>query len=103
MIVATGVDILKPARFMKTSLCVGPVEEKALDFVGGVERVSLFFMQAIRVALEDAADVCGIRCAVFIDHMPENQDFSRAEDIGWRPVKSAPIHAKPKIALALRG
>ena len=88
---------------MIVALGVGPFEEEALNFVGGIEGVALLFVEIGRVSLEDAANIAGIRRAALVDDFAKDQHFAGAEDIGGRPVECAPVDAEAKIALALRG
>src|SRR5262249_1752646 len=54
------------------------------------------------VALQDSTNVSGVRRAVLVDDVAENEHFARAEDIRRRPIKRGPIHGEPEIAFALR-
>src|SRR5438270_10395689 len=103
MVVAPGVDVFEFAGFVIAALGVRSVKEKTLDFVGGVERVTLFFEQAVGITLQDTANVGAIGRAVLVDHVTENKNFAGAERGGSSPVKRGPIQGQAKIALALRG
>ena len=103
VVVAAGVDVFKFAGFVIAALGVGPREEKALDLIGGVQRVALLIVKAVRVAFQDSADVGGVGRAVLVDHVAEDENLAGAEDIRRRPIEGAPIHRQAKIALALRG
>ena len=48
VVVAAGVDVFELAGLVIAAFGVGAVEEEAFDFVGGVERVALFFVEALR-------------------------------------------------------
>src|SRR2546427_1732761 len=99
VIVAARVDILKFSRFVVTALGVGPGKEKPLDFVGGVERVAFFLVKSVGVALQDPANVGGVRRTVFVNHVTEDQDFAGTKHIGGRPIKKAPNPPPPPAAL----
>ena len=45
MIVAAGVDVFELPAFVIVALGVGPLEQEAFNFVGGVERVPLLLVQ----------------------------------------------------------
>ena len=102
MVVTAGIHVFEFAGFVVTPLRVLPPEKKSFDFIGGVQRIAFFLVEAIRVAFQHSANVCGVRRAVFVNHVPENQNLARSENIRWRPVKRAPIHCQPQIAFALR-
>src|SRR5208283_221057 len=103
MVVAAGVYILELPSFMVMAFGVGTFEEKALDFVGGVERVAFLLVQAFGVAFQDSANVAAVGRTVFVDDLAENEDFAVAENVGGRPVEGSPIHAQAKIAFPLGG
>ena len=103
MIVAAGIDVFELIGLVIAAFRVGTVEEEAFDFVGGVEGVALFLVEALRVAFEDAADIGAVRRAVFIDDLTEDQHFAGAEDVGRGPIEGTPIHGKTEVALALGG
>ena len=103
VIVSAGVDVFEFAGLVVVALGVGAFEEEAFDFVGGVERVALFLVQFVGIALQHAANVAGVGCAALVDDFAEHQHFAGAEHVGRRPVERAPVDAQAQIALALRG
>ena len=94
VVIAAGIDVFELAGFVIVALGVGALEEEAFDFVGGVERVAFFFVKLLGVAFQNAADIGAIGRAVLVNYFAENQNFAGAEEIGGRPVKSAPIDAR---------
>src|SRR5438309_11092601 len=103
VIVSAGVDVLELAGFVIAALGIGPFEQEAFDFVGGVESVALLFMEFGCEFLQDAANVSAVRLSTFVYYIAEDQDFAGTEDIGWRPVERCPVNAKPQVAFALGG
>jgi hypothetical protein len=103
VVVATGVDVFKSGGFVVVALGIRSAEEKALDLVGGVERVAFFLVQRVGVALQDSANVRGVRCAVLVDDVAENKNFARTEDVGGSQIEGTPIHGETKVAFALGG
>src|SRR5229473_2845841 len=103
MVVTAGVDVFEFAGFVVTPLRVLALEKESFDFIGGVERVSFFLVEIISVALQDSANVGGVRRTVFVNHVAEDKDLAGSKHIGWGPIKWAPIHGQPQVALALRG
>src|SRR5215469_6136410 len=59
-------------------------------------------MLLVREKLEDAANVRGVRCAVFVDYLAKYEDLAWPEDVGGGPVECSPVNAETKIALSLR-
>src|ERR1700675_1013174 len=102
MIVTASVDVLKFSSLVVMPLGVFSIEKKALDLVGGVERKTFLLVEMVRVALQDAANVAGVRTAILVDDMAEDQHLAGPKNIGRPPVESAPIHGQSQIALALR-
>ena len=91
------------AGFVVARFGVGAVEEEAFDFIGGVERVALFFVQLVGEGLERAADVGFVRRAVLVDDFAEDENFAGTENVRGAPVERAPVDAEAQIAFALRG
>ncbi len=58
-------------------------------------------MQRGGVLLQHGAQVGGVGSAVLVDHVAEHHYFARAENIGRRPVESAPVHGQPQVAFLL--
>src|SRR4029077_8666104 len=82
MVVAAGIDVFKFTGFVVAALGVWPLEEKALNLVGGVEGVAFLFMKIVGVTLQSTANIGGIRRAIFVYDVAEDQDFARTENIG---------------------
>ena len=102
VVVAAGVDELELAGLVIVALGVLAGEEEALNLGGRVQRVALLLEQLVRVALEHAAQVAGVRRSVLVDHVAEDQHLAIAEDIGRHPIEGAPVDAQAQIALLLR-
>ena len=85
VIIAAGVHILELAGLVIVPLRILAIEQEAFDFVGGIQRVAVLLVQALRVAFEHAADVGAVGLAVFIDDLAEHQHLAGAEDVGWAP------------------
>jgi hypothetical protein len=103
VIVPARVHIFKLAGLMIMPLRVRAVKDEAFDFVGRIQRVAALLVQALRIPLQNSANIGAVRGAVLIDHLAEDHHLAGAEDIARAPVKGAPIHVQAKIALALRG
>src|SRR3954451_14508819 len=103
VVVAARLHVFELGSLVITALGVRSFEEKAFDFVGGVERVSLLLEKLVGVVLEDAANIGAVRSASLIDDLAEDKHLAIAEHIGGRPVECAPVDAEAKIAFALRG
>ena len=78
-------------------------EEEAFNLGGCVQRVLLLLEELVGVGLQHAAQVAGVRCAVLVDDVAEDQNLAVAEDVGGHPVEGAPVDAEAQIALLLRG
>ena len=102
VIVAAGIYVFELAGFVVAPLGIGALKEEAFNFVGGVQRVTVFLVQAVGIPLEDAANVSRIGFAILVDDVAEDEHFARTEDVGRSPIECAPIDAQPQIALALR-
>src|SRR5260221_1669735 len=102
MVIAAGVHIVELAGFVVATLGVCALEEEALNFVGGVERIAFFLVHVISELFEQAADIGGVWLAAFVDYVAEDQDFARAQNIRRAPIKSTPIHWQSKVAFTLR-
>src|SRR5205807_10632303 len=87
MVVAPGVDVFEFAGFVIAALGVRPVKEKTLDFVGGVERVTLVFDQAVGISLQDTANVGATGLAVVVQQVSEYKNLAVADKAGWSRVK----------------
>src|SRR5713101_329577 len=103
VVITAGVDVFELADFVVIPLRVLAFEKESFDFIGGVERVALLLVESVGVALQDSANVGGVRRTVFVDHVAEDKDFAGTKHIRRRPIKRAPIHGQPQVALALRG
>src|SRR5689334_12482590 len=103
MIVAARIYIIEFAGLVITPLGVRTVEQKALDFVGGIEGISLLLVEVLCPFLEEAADVGRVRCSAFIDHVAEDQDLAGAKDVGRSPIKGRPVNAETEVAFPLCG
>src|SRR5260221_4143850 len=103
MVIAAGVHIVELAGFVVATLGICALEEEALNFVGGVERIAFFLVHVISELFEQAADIGGVWLAAFVDYVAEDQDFARAQNIRRAPIKSTPIHWQSKVAFTLRG
>jgi predicted secreted protein len=103
VVVAAGVYIIEFAGFMVAPLGVRTLKEEALDFIGGVERIAVFFVHVIGEDFQDAANIGAVRCSAFVNHVTEDQYFAGAENIRRRPVEGAPIQSQAKVAFTLRG
>src|SRR5579883_694725 len=101
VIVAAGIDVFELAGFVVAPLRVETLEEKALDLVGGVERVAFLGIVIVRELLERAANVAAEGFALAVQNVGEDEHLAGAEDIGRSPVEGAPIQREPQIALAL--
>src|SRR6185312_17352594 len=84
-------------------LGVESVEQEAFDLVGGIQRVSMFFVEGVGIALEHAAHVSGVAVSTLVDDFAEDQYLAGSENVGRGVVEGAPIDAQTQIALALRG
>src|SRR5262249_42285082 len=102
MIIAAGVDVFELALLGVMALCVDAVKQETFDFVGGVQRKLLFFVDALRVGLQHGAQIAGVGCSVLIDHLTEYKYFAGAEDVRGSPEKSGPIDSQTEVAFALR-
>src|ERR1700738_1574667 len=71
MVVAAGVHVFKFERFMEAALGIGPFEQKAFNFVGGVKREPFLVELVVGVAFQQSANVRRIWAAVFVDHLSE--------------------------------
>ena len=85
VVVAAGVDVLELAGLVIVAFGVVAFEDEAFDFVGGVERQALGVVKALRVVLEHAADIGGVRGAVLIDDFAEDQHFAGRRRHRWGP------------------
>src|SRR5579859_4416997 len=103
VIIAAGVYVFELARLVVTALGISALEEKALNLIGGVERVAFFLVHVLGKLLEQAADVGGVRLAAFVDDIAKDQDLAGTKNIRRAPVKRAPIHGQAKVAFALSG
>ena len=88
VIVAAGVDVVELAGFVVASLGVGAVEEEALDLVGGVQGVAFSLCKPLRVPLEHAAHVGGVRRSVLVDDLAEDQHLAGPEDVRRAPSRT---------------
>jgi hypothetical protein len=102
VIVAAGADELEFVGFAILLLSVLAGEEEALDFGGGVERVTVLFELFVGVGLEHAAHVARVGAAVLVDDVAEDHYLAGAEDVGRNPIEGAPVNAQAQIALLLR-
>src|SRR5579862_7566237 len=101
VIVAARVYILELAGLVIAALRVGPLKQKTLNFVGGVQRVTLLLVEVIRIGFQNASDVSTVRCPAFVDDIAEHQHFAGSKDVRRTPIKSAPVDSETEIALAL--
>src|SRR6267142_3755686 len=102
MVISAGIDVLEFAGLVIMPLRVLALEQKAFDFVGGVEGVAFLPVQIVGEQLENAANIGAVRSASLIDDVAEHQHFARSENVGGRPVERAPVDAQPQVALPLR-
>src|SRR5258707_3363850 len=102
MVIAAGVHIVELAGFVVATLGICALEEEALNFVGGVERIAFFLVHVISELFEQAADIGGVWLAAFVDDVAEDQDFAGAKNIRRAPIKCTPIHGQAKVAFTLR-
>src|SRR5580698_4714976 len=103
MIVAAGIDVLEFARLSVAPLGVDTGKEKAFDFVGGIEGVTVLFVLFLGIGLEHAPDIGGIDCSTLVDDFAEDQYFASSEVIGGGPIKGAPVDSQAQVALPLGG
>src|ERR1700756_2800037 len=103
VIISASVDVLELASFVIVPLGILSLEQEALDFVGGVQRVTFLLVQRLSVALQDATNVGAVRRAALVNDFAENQDFARTEHVRGSPIEGGPVYAQPQIALALGG
>ena len=102
VVVAAGVDELELARLVVFLLRILAREQEALDLGGRVQRVLLLLEQLVGVVLEHAAHVAGVRRAVLVDDVAEDQHLAVAENVGRHPVEGGPVNAQAQVALLLR-
>src|SRR5579885_1790487 len=103
MIVAAGIDVFKLACLVITPFRIRALKEKAFNFIGSIQRVSMLLVHFICEGMQNAADVGCIRRPIFVDEFAKHEDLARPEDIGGRPVEGSPINAKAQIACTRRG
>src|SRR4051812_32754404 len=103
VVIAAGVHVLESLGFVIGALRVLTLEQEALDFIGGVEGVTVFLMLLSGITLENAADVSAVRAALLVDHLTKDEHFSGSEDVGGSPIKCRPIDPEPKVAFPLGG
>src|SRR5712664_523310 len=103
MIVSAGVDVLELAGFVIAALSVGAFEKKPLNLIGRVECVALLLIEFVCEFLQDAANIGTVRLSAFVDYIAKDQHFTRAEDIGGRPVERCPVDPQTQVAFALGG
>src|SRR4029077_2523605 len=103
MIVAAGVHIFEFSGFVVTTFGVSALKEEALNFIGGVERVTFFLIHVLGKNFERAANISAIRRAALVNHFTEYKDFAGTENVRWRPIERAPVQPKAKVAFALGG
>src|SRR5690242_11748309 len=87
---------------MINALGTDPIKEESLDFIGGVERVTLLLVEAVRIAFQDAPDVSGIRRAILVDDVTEDENLARTKNVRRGPIKRGPIHGQTEITFTLR-
>ena len=102
MVITAGIHILKFPRFVVMPLRVFSLKKKTLDLVCGIERVAFLLVQCRGVSFQHAPNIRAIGRAVLVDHFAEHQHLAGPKNIRRPPVKRAPIHRQPQIALALR-
>src|SRR5271157_1749550 len=103
MVVSAGVHIIELAGLVMLLLGVFSLEDKALDFVGGVERVALGCAQFSSKSLQNTANVGGVGLSILVDDIAKHQHFAGTEYVGRSPIEGAPVDAETQIAFALRG
>src|ERR1700733_7879336 len=74
MIVAAGVYIFELAGFRIVALSVNTLEEKAFNFIGGVECVAFFFVHLLGKNLERSPNISAVRRAALVNDFAKNQD-----------------------------
>src|SRR5262245_39713772 len=84
MIIADGVDVLELAVLVIAPLSVGSAEVEPFNFVGSVKSISVFLVQTVRIAFQDAADVGTVGRTVLVDDVAKNEHLARSEDVGRR-------------------
>ncbi len=72
MVVTAGIDVFEFAGFVVTALGILAIEKEPFDFVGGIERVALFLVEIVGIALQHSADIGGIRRAVLVNDVAED-------------------------------
>src|SRR6185437_16837091 len=87
VIVATGIYVIEFCGFMVAALGIHPLEQKSFNFIGGIERVAMFFMQLVGIKLENDANIGGIGRAVLVNDVAKDQNLAGSEDVGRTPVK----------------
>src|SRR5215813_9591404 len=85
VIVAAGIHVLKLAGLMITALGIRALEEKAFNFVSGVERVTFLLVHVFGKGFEQAADVGRVRFAAFVNDVAEDQHFTGTKNVGRAP------------------
>src|ERR1700677_798337 len=103
MIVSALVDVLELAGLMVGALGVDAIKEEALNLVRGIQRITIPGKLLISEILQNAAYVARVMAAILVNHLAKHKDLARTENVGWRPIKRAPIKSQAKIALPLRG
>src|ERR1700735_3109920 len=102
MIVSALVDVLELASLMVGALGVDTIKEEALDLIRSVQRIAIPGKLLIGEILQDSTDVARVVGAIFVNYFAKYENLARTKNVGWGPIKSAPIKSQAKIALPLR-